>query len=100
MGQRQYWTVDLATASEGRCTTDGEVLNPFETAGPLHQGPTGEAEDLGRQHSSPEIPQPNPSDRNDYPSDPIQVCHRVIKAFRSPHLQSGPSRSRTNLTAD
>ena|SRR5437762_2631644 len=66
MGQREYRTVDLATASEGRCTTDGEELNTFETAGPLHQGPTGEVEDLGRQCSSPEIPHPNPSDRNDY----------------------------------
>ena len=71
MGQRQYRTVDLATASEGRSTTDGEVLNAFETAGPFHQSPIGPVKDLGHQRSSPEIPRPNFC-WNDYSSDPMQ----------------------------
>jgi len=71
MGQVQYRTVDLATAFEGSCTTDGEVLNPFETAGSLRQSPIGQVKDLGHQRSSPEIPRANFC-WNDYSSDPMR----------------------------
>src|SRR5207249_5082599 len=78
MGQREYRTVDLATTFEGSCTTDGEVLNPFETAGSLHQSPIGQVKGLGHQRSSPEIPRPNFC-WSDYSSDPMQPATESTK---------------------